>query len=444
MIAEEVNFDGLVGPTHNFGGLSFGNRASYSSTKTLSYPKEAVKQGLTKMKALFDIGLKQGILPPQERPDLTTLRRLGFTGSDQSIIKEARQKAPLILRNCGSGAAMWTANAATISPSADTRDGKVHLTPANLVNKFHRSIEHPTTGLALKAIFKDPRLFTTHEALPLSDYFGDEGAANHTRFCSAYGQPGVEFFVFGKYAFDDSKPRPKTYPARQTFEASEAISRLHGLDEERTVFAQQHPDVIDQGVFHNDVIAVGNQDVLFCHEKAFLDQNDVYKEIQAKAEFKLIIIEVPEDKVPVRDAVQSYLFNSQLISIASGGMVLIAPEESRKNKAVHLYLEELVTQSNPINKVIYFDLKQSMKNGGGPACLRLRVVLNEAELKAVNSGVIFSPELYLTLNQWADQHYRDSLSEEDLADPNLLIECRTALDQLTQILNLGSIYPFQL
>jgi succinylarginine dihydrolase len=443
MSADEVNFDGLVGPTHNFGGLSYGNQASLSSSKSISHPKKAAKQGLIKMKALYDLGLKQAVLPPHERPDLSVLRQLGFSGSDRSIVQEAARKTPMVFRNCCSSAAMWTANTATVSPSADTKDGKVHLTPANLTNKFHRSFEHQTTQRVLEAIFNDPQYFSLHQALPSSAYFGDEGAANHTRFCDSYGRQGVEFFVFGKFAFDRTRTKPKKYPARQSFEASEAIARLHGLPDSHVVYAQQNPDVIDLGVFHNDVISVGNQQVLFCHEKAFLHQKKVYQEIQEKADFEPLIIEVPEKNVTVSEAIDSYLFNSQLVSTKQGEMILIAPEEARKTERVKMYLEELVTLANPISAVQFFDLKQSMKNGGGPACLRLRVVLTKPELRAVNQKVLFSPQLFETLNNWVDQHYRDDLAEEELADPKLMLECQTALDQLTQILDLGSLYPFQ-
>ena len=76
--------------------------------------------------------------------------------------------------------------------------------------------------------------------------------------------------------------------------------------------------------------------------------------------------------------------------------------------------------------------------------MRLRVALKQAELAAVNPGVVMSNALYATLNTWVDKHYRDRLVETDLADPQLLIECRTALDELTQILKLGAVYPFQL
>jgi succinylarginine dihydrolase len=445
--AYEVNFDGLVGPTHNYGGLSYGNVASQSSSQAASNPKQAAKQGLEKMKALMDMGFKQGVLAPQERPDVAVLRRLGFTGSDAQVIERAAKDAmPLLVASC-SASSMWSANACTISPSADTVDGRVHFTAANLNCKFHRSIEHPTTSRLLGAMFANTQHFAHHAALPAVAQFGDEGAANHTRFCKGYGDAGVEFFVFGRSAFDSRYPAPQRYPARQTLEASQAVVRLHGLSEAGVVYAQQNPAVIDQGVFHNDVIAVGNGEVLFYHQDAFLDTDRVLAELSEKLARRggnLQAVCVPRDAVMVEDAVRSYLFNSQLLSRADGSMLLIVPEECRNNATVWSYLQQLTSGSGPIREVKVFDLKQSMQNGGGPACLRLRVALKEHELAAVNPGVIMTPDLYDTLNVWVDKHYRDRLSESELADPQLLIECRTALDELTQILKLGTVYPFQL
>ncbi|MDR0277838.1 MAG: N-succinylarginine dihydrolase [Paucimonas sp.] len=443
----EVNFDGLVGPTHNYGGLSYGNVASQSNSQQGSNPREAARQGLAKMKALADMGFKQGVLAPQERPDVAALRRLGFGGSDAEVIQRAAKEAmPLLVASC-SASSMWVANAATVSPSADTADGRVHFTAANLNCKYHRSIEHPTTSRVLGAMFADQQHFAHHAALPAVAQFGDEGAANHTRFCRAYGEPGVEFFVFGRSAFDTRYPAPAKYPARQTLEASQAVARLHGLTDDGVVYAQQNPDVIDQGVFHNDVIAVGNGEVLFYHEDAFLETERVLAELKDKlarrgGNFKAIC--VPRAQVSVEDAVRSYLFNSQLLSRDDGSMLLIVPEECRNNERVWAYLNSLTSQQGAISEVRVFDLKQSMQNGGGPACLRLRVALNETELAAVNPGVIMTAPLYDTLTQWVDRHYRDRLVESDLADPQLLVECRTALDELTRILNLGSVYPFQL
>ncbi|MBB5016989.1 succinylarginine dihydrolase [Chitinivorax tropicus] len=447
MTAFEANFDGLVGPTHNYAGLSFGNVASTSNEKAASNPKLAAKQGLEKMKALHDLGFKQGVLAPHERPSVEHLRVLGFSGTDAEVIRKAAQAAPTILAACSSASTMWTANAATVSPSGDTADRRVHFTPANLNNKFHRSIEHPTTGRILKAMFADERHFAHHAALPAQMHFGDEGAANHTRFCASYDAPGVEFFVFGQAAFDTRYPRPSRFPARQTLEACHAIARLHGLSDAQVVFAQQDPNTIDAGVFHNDVISVGNRQVLFHHQRSFVDQQQVLAELERKLAAvggQFVAIEVPEQAVSVEEAVKSYLFNSQLLSKPDGNMIIVVPEECRQLAPVWSYLESMTQSGGPIDEIKVFDLKQSMQNGGGPACLRLRVALSEVELAAVNPKVLMSDTLFATLNQWVDKHYRDRLTGADLGDPQLLIECRTALDELTRILGLGAVYPFQL
>ena len=444
----EANFDGLVGPSHNYAGLSFGNVASLNNANAVSNPKQAAKQGLAKMKALADMGMLQGVLAPQERPDVNALRRLGFTGSDSQVLESAAKQAPEVFLNCCSASSMWTANAATVSPSADTSNGKIHFTTANLTNKFHRSLEPEVTGRILAATFNNSDFFEHHLHLPENDHFGDEGAANHTRLCAGYGEPGLELFTYGRYAFNSSKPAPTKFPARQTIEASQAIARLHGLNEQNTVFMQQNPAVIDQGVFHNDVIAVGNRNVLFYHEQAFLDTQLVLSEIEQKfaainSNEQLHFIEVPTAKVSINDAVKTYLFNTQIINMPSGEMAIIAPTECQENPAVSAYLAELVTLGTPIKKVHFFDVKQSMQNGGGPACLRLRVALNEREVAAVNPNTWINQGQFDRLNAWVDQHYRDRLSIADLSDPAFLVESRTALDELTQILNLGSVYPFQ-
>ncbi len=441
--AVEANFDGLVGPTHNYAGLSWGNVASKSNVNAESNPKQAALQGLAKMKALADRGYMQGVLPPHERPHLPTLRALGFDGSDEQILQAAAKQTPAILAAVSSASTMWTANAATVSPSADTADHRVHFTPANLSAKFHRSIEYEVTGRALKAIFRDEQYFVHHSALPSVSHFGDEGAANHTRLCGHYGEPGVELFVYGQHAFNQQAPAPLKYPARQTLEASQSIARLHGLSSRNTVFAQQNPAAIDAGVFHNDVIAVGNGNCLFYHELAFLDEARVLAEIRERLRGgELEAINVTAAQVPLEDAVSSYLFNSQLLN-SSDGMLLVVPGECREVASVSRYLDELVASGGPITSVEVMDVKQSMRNGGGPACLRLRVVLNDEERHAINQGAVLTDELYARLTTWVETHYRDRLVQQDLADPKLLNEVRQALDELTGILQLGSIYDFQ-
>lgn len=440
----EVNFDGLVGPTHNYAGLSWGNVASKSNVNAVSNPREAALQGLAKMKRLADRGYAQGILPPHERPHIPSLRALGFSGSDAQVLEQAAKSSPSILAAVSSASSMWTANAATVSPSADTADHRVHFTPANLGAKFHRSIEHSVTGRTLKSIFADESYFAHHPALPSVSHFGDEGAANHTRLCGGYGGPGIELFVYGQVAFNEQVPAPQKYPARQTLEASQAIARLHGLKNENLVFAQQNPAAIDAGVFHNDVIAVGNGNTLFYHDMAFLDEEQVLSELRERLTgAELEAVRVSSAEVPLKDAVASYLFNSQLLNTPDG-MLLAVPGECREVASVSRYLDHLLATGGPITAVEVFDVKQSMRNGGGPACLRLRVVLNDEELQVMHRGVILTDELYERLTTWVETHYRDELALEDLADPMLLEEVRKALDELTGILGLGSIYDFQM
>lgn len=443
----EANFDGLPGPTHNYAGLSVGNLASTKHKSLVSNPKEAALQGLQKMIFLSDLGMVQGVIAPQERPDVKTLRSLGFNGSDSDVLAKAAQEQPALFTALCSSSSMWTANAATVSPSADSQDGRVHFTPANLCNKFHRSIESETTAAILKAVFNNESFFAHHRPLPAGLYFGDEGAANHTRLCTNYGKKGVQLFVYGARAFEDGLA-PKKFPGRQSFEASTAVARCHLLDPERTLFIQQNPDAIDAGIFHNDVISVGNRNVFFFHEQAFVDQERVIARIDESYERvtgeELCLIKVTSAQVSVAQAVETYLFNSQLISIDDDRMLLMVPSECEENDAVRNYLMQLVeARTSPITQVKAFDLRQSMRNGGGPACLRLRVVLTEQELAATNQGAIMNKALYDTLCAWVNKHYRDRMAFSDLVDAQLLNEVRTALDELTQILNLGSIYPFQ-
>ena len=440
----EMNFDGLIGSTHNYAGLSEGNLASINNAKLVSHPRQAAKEGLAKMFRLHQLGLKQGVLLPQERLHMPTLRHLGFTGSDSEVIAKVSSSAPHLLAMCYSASSMWAANAATVSPSADTADGRVHFTPANLKSMFHRSIEAETTSRLLKVIFNNSACFAHHDALRGGVHFGDEGAANHNRLCSNYGDQGVELFVYGRRDFGDSR-RNTDFPARQSLEASMAIARRHQLHGDKVVMARQSAKVIDAGGFHNDVVSVSNKNVLFMHELAFEDKADLIDGVTRAFEGQpLHFVQVPDRSVSLENAIQSYLFNSQLVNLPnSEDMTLILPMESRENPAVYNYLLDLIEQDTPIKNLEFVDVRQSMRNGGGPACLRLRVVLTEQELARVNANFILDDQLFSRLNRWVDKHYRDELRASDLADPELLDESRAALDELTQIMDIGSFYSFQ-
>ena len=440
----EANFDGLVGPTHHYAGLSFGNVASERNAHRAANPREAARQGLMKMQALAALGLSQGVLPPHERPHLPTLRRLGYSGTDARILARVARTAPELLSAVSSASAMWTANAATVSPSADCADERVHFTPANLCTNLHRAIEADTTARILKAVFPDPSHFAHHVPLPATPTLGDEGAANHTRLCSDYGDAGLELFVYGRGGDDES--RPVRYPARQTRLASMSVARLHELRKAVTFFAQQHPDAIDRGVFHNDVIAVGNREVLLHHEQAFVDTQALRRWICTRFQGarRPALVEISTSEVDLDEAIASYLFNSQLVCPPGGGMRLIVARECEESAPVWAALQRILADpANPIDGISVFDLRQSMHNGGGPACLRLRVVLTETERAAVAPGIWITPKRHADLLSWVDKHYRDRLTPDDLADPQLLEESRTALDRLTRLLKLGSLYDFQ-
>jgi len=418
----EVNFDGLVGPTHNYSGMSFGNIASEVNKGDVSRPRDAALQGLSKMRFLHDLGLKQAVLPPLPRPNLPVMRRLGFA-SPAEMPAEMR---PQIY----SASSMWVANAATLSPSADTADGKVNITPANLVTHFHRAIEAEQTARVLKAIFKNPKYFTHHAPLPAHPRFGDEGAANYMRLAPSHAEPGVEVLVYGE--------RTQKFPARQTRDASAAVFRLHGV--KRSLLLEQNPAAIDLGVFHNDVIAVANANALLYHEEAFAAENAI-EQIEEACGFPLQKLCVKSSDVTVEEAVKSYLFNSQLLTLPDGSMAIIAPTESEDNPRVRSVLERFrQAPDNLVSQVHFLNLRESMKNGGGPACLRLRVLLTEAELAAMHPGVLFSPALHQQLADWVERHYRETLSPADLADPALARDSLAAQRELLEILNLKGIY----
>jgi len=434
----EVNFDGLIGPSHNYGGMSDGNLASQTNAGDVSNPREAALQGLEKMRTLVRAGFVQGVLPPLERPNLGFLVDAGFGGTDAEIIERAAKNAPQLLKTAYSASSMWTANAATISPSADTRDGRLHLSAANLSSMLHRSIEHPETTAILASIFEDESAFGVHAALPMHADFSDEGAANHVRLSASHGAEGVELFVYGREAGESVTG----FPARQTRLASEAIARSHGLRADRTVFARQAKTAINAGAFHNDVVCVGTLDTLFFHEQAFEDTQQVLTELQdaAKDLFELKAVMVPEAELPLTDAITSYLFNSQLLKWpGEDRLVLVAPLETQETETTRSYCERLVDGNGPIGRVNYVDVRQSMRNGGGPACLRLRVVMTPQERSACHQGVLLDEDRIHALQDVIRATYRDRLSAADLADPKFVEECLTARERLLRVLDLEQL-----
>ena len=435
----EINFDGLVGPTHNYAGLSFGNLASMANLGRSSSPKAAALQGLAKMRLMVKLGVPQALLPPHQRPDPQNLERLGFGGLTSALaLSRLNDRMPRLVPSVMSASSMWTANAATVSPSADTSDSRVHLTVANLISVTHRAFEPSQTHAILTSIFTDPDRFVVHKALPPSAAFSDEGAANHSRFV---GRSSANLFVYNRE--HDEPHISGGFPRRHSKLASQLIAGSHGLPPSSVVYARQSDAAIDAGAFHNDVVAVGDGNVLFTHADAIDDADSVYERIGAAIGQPLKVIRVHADEISLEDAVESFVFNSQLVT-ANNKTHLIVPETARLNATTNAYLESLSSTSDLIDEVHFVNVQQSMQNGGGPACLRLRVPLQPNEIRALKGKVILDEPMIDQLEQWVNEHYRDLLEATDLGDPQLAYESMRALDELTTLLDLGSdVYPFQ-
>ena len=416
MALVEINFDGIIGPSHNYAGLSLGNIASSSNAGAVSQPYAAALQGIEKMRANLRLGLAQGFFMPLDRPNKAWLAGLATD----------MESAELHIRAAAfSASAMWAANAATVSPAPDTADGRCHLSAANLLTMAHRSHEWTGTLAQLKLAFADEQCFAVHAAVPPP--FGDEGAANFMRLCPSHGEAGLEIFVYGKAG--------GPFPARQHIESSKAVARAHRLDPAKTLFVQQSEIAIAAGAFHNDVVAVANERVLFTHEQAFENPQDIYDKIRALMPEAEIVV-VPANRVSLADAIQSYLFNAQLVTLPDGGMALILPSEAQANGNVWGWLSEMVAGNGPIRELVPVDVRQSMANGGGPACLRLRVVADPA---TVDQRFMADEAKLDRIAETIEAHWPENIAPDQLGDAALISKVQAARSALLLCCGLGEL-----
>lgn len=418
----EVNFDGLVGPTHNYCGLSPGNLASAANADATAHPRAAALQGLAKMRTVMGLGAVQGFLPPPPRPAVAALRSYGFAGEDAAVLRAAAETDPALFRAACSASSMWTANAATVIAEPDSGDGRVHIVCANLASMLHRAMEAADTFATLRRLFPADARFAVHAPLALGVHFGDEGAANHMRLAARHGEPGVNVFVHGAR-------RQGRFPERQSLRASQAVARLAGV--EAPVFALQAARAIEAGAFHNDVVAVANERVLLAHRDAFDDAGALVEALAARTP-GFVHLEV--DGVDLAAAVSSYLFNSQIITRPDGGMTLVAPAEAREDARVWAEVERILAGGGPIDQAVVADLRESMRNGGGPACLRLRVPLSPAALAAVDPRFILTEARIDALARLVEQAWPERIAPADLTEPALWGEARAAHAALERLM----------
>ena len=434
----EINFDGLIGPTHNYAGLSQGNLASQKHLNKTSNPQAAALQGLDKMRLVMEQGIPQGFFLPHERPHLKTLRALGFGGTDEEIINRAAKQNPILLKNVYSASSMWAANAATFSPSIDSYDQNMHITPANLNTMFHRSIEPQFTQAQLELMFGG--VATVHDPIENISGYGDEGAANHLRVSEQHLKSGFQVFVYGSSAFEVHQGMI----TRQAEEISKAVSIMHQLDPDRVLFLKQNEQAINAGSFHNDIVSLANEEVFIFHQEAFADRVELERILHhLKDHVKgFHPIEILSEDISLDDLVSSYLLNSQLITIKNNEMMMLLPEEVQNHSNCMRWLEE-IKSSSPIKHIEFVDIRQSMMNGGGPACLRFKITVNNDEFNQINEKFLLTPKKLMDLRALVTKHYRDKLNPADLVDNNLVQESYRFLDELTQLLDLGNVYDFQ-
>jgi succinylarginine dihydrolase len=289
----------------------------------------------------------------------------------------------------------------------------------------HRAHEWPNTLRQLRLAFADEGHFAVHSAVP--PCFGDEGAANHMRLARAHGEPGLEVFVYGRGG--------GPFPARQHEQASRIVARRHGLDPARVLFVEQSPEAIAAGAFHNDVVAVANEHVLLCHEQAFADPTAACAAIREKHP-DVEIVTVPASAVSLTEAVRSYLLNAQLVTLPTGEMALVVPTEAADSAAVRQWLETVLASNGPIRHIVPVDVRQSMANGGGPACLRLRVVADPATvdprflLDAATADMIES----VIARGWPEQ-----IDPADIGNEALARQVTDARGALLDALNLNAL-----
>jgi succinylarginine dihydrolase len=419
----EINFDGLIGPTHNYAGLSLGNVASASNAGDVSRPRDAALQGLGKMRRLMDLGLLQGFLPPLPRPDADLLRSVGFSGPDDAVLAAAAREDVELFRRSLAASAMWTANAATVIAAPDSGDGRIHLVTANLATMMHRAFEAEHTWRRLRQVFVDPRHFAVHPPLPHGRHFSDEGAANHMRLAESHAARGINVFVHGE-------ERGGRFPERQSLRASQAAARFGGLTGETAAYVTQSSEAIQAGAFHNDVVAVANETLLLAHPQAFDGRDALFATLRARVPGFTVF---ETEGVSLAEAVGTYLFNSQLVNLPSGGMALILPAEARASAPVWREVQRML-DVGVIAEAVVVDVRESMRNGGGPACLRLRVPVSDDARAGINPAYLLDERRWEALAGLVEARWPETIAAADITDPALWAEARAAYAALEELI----------
>ena len=372
---KQVFIDCMPGPTNHFGGHAFGNMASMTAKGQHSNPKKAALEWIEKINKLKKIGAYQLILPPHRRPLAHYLKHPQLNELSSGFI--------------------WMANAGHFIPNSDTSKRYHQFIPANMNATYHRKYEHMFNTYWIKQILKN----IPHQLHgPLSS--DDEGAANTVRLWNK--DIGIHVAVYGH--------KNTHFPSRQN---EDSIKELQEKTNILTLFKLQQKSIaIDHGVFHNDVICFGFKNTLFCHEHAFENQNEklnnLKKIFHQKTNENLTIIEIKESELTLDECISTYLFNSQVI-IQKNNIILLCPSTVKRNNK-SLSITNQWQQKGYFSDVQYIDIKSSLMNGGGPACLRLCMYLNGNEIKKIPKQFWASENKIKELTKFINTEYPQASS----------------------------------
>jgi len=117
-------------------------------------------------------------------------------------------------------------------------------------------------------------------------------------------------------------------------------------------------------------------------------------------------------------------------------MTLVVPSECQDNQPVWNWLQQMLAGNGPIRHVKVVDVRQSMANGGGPACLRLRVVADPA---TVDPRFMLDDAKAEAMEKVVAEFWPEQINPADIGSESLAATIRTARAQMLDLLGLTEL-----
>jgi succinylarginine dihydrolase len=114
----------------------------------------------------------------------------------------------------------------------------------------------------------------------------------------------------------------------------------------------------------------------------------------------------------------------------------VVPSEAWDSASVRHWLDATLAGNGPIRRVIPVDVRQSMANGGGPACLRLRVVADPA---TIDPRFLVDDAKLDWVADVVRRHWPEQIHHDDLQSAALIGDVEGARAALLEALDLGQL-----